>query len=98
MEALHLAKQILAIDPDEVEALYLQALCFLRGGRFEDAALALRRALALQPGVAALHLNLGVAMQAVGRLAEAEAAYREAARRAPNLAEAHWQLGGLHER
>jgi lipoprotein NlpI len=47
----------------------------------------------LRPDLPAAHNNLGTALAAQGKLAEAVAAYREAIRLKPNLPEAHTNLG-----
>jgi eukaryotic-like serine/threonine-protein kinase len=58
-----------------------------------------RAALALRPGTAAVHNNLGVALKERGRLDEAIAEYRKALAADPNLAPARVSLGGaLKER
>lgn len=44
---------------------------------------------------AADHSNLGVVLRVVGRLGDAEAAYRTAIRQAPSFAAAHYNLGNL---
>ncbi|MFN4176974.1 tetratricopeptide repeat protein [Phenylobacterium sp.] len=57
-----------------------QSAAALRAGRHEEAVRLLRELVALDPGDWAGHTNLGVALRAVGRIAEAVAAH-EAARR-----------------
>lgn len=52
-----------------------------------------RRALAVQPALATIRVNLGRFLQAQGRLGEAEAEYAAAASEMPWLAEAHFNLG-----
>jgi len=52
----------------------------------------LRRAIELLPGEYTYHLLLGDILEAEGNRAEAEAAYREAQRLAPNYLEVHWRL------
>jgi hypothetical protein len=60
-----------------------------------EAELHLRRAIALRPQMAVAYYNLGIALQAQRRYAEAEAAYREYTRRAPNVPEGAAALGLL---
>jgi len=50
---------------------------------WQEAEYRLRQALALDPADARLHNNLGVALEAQGKLAEAHAAYKEAVRLDP---------------
>jgi serine/threonine protein kinase/Flp pilus assembly protein TadD len=54
-----------------------------------------RAALAARPQSPGAHLNLGNALQARGRLAQAEAEFREALRLAPDYSGAHYNLGGV---
>ena len=63
--------------------------------RPEEAVRHLTAALAIRPGNLGCLINLGQALQSWGKLAEAEAAYREAIRLQPNLATAHHRLGGV---
>jgi protein O-GlcNAc transferase len=73
--------------------------CFQRGseaaqrGELAEAIALLGRAVALEPGHAAAHHNLGSAYRDRGELPAALAAYREAARLAPEFAEAHYGVG-----
>jgi tetratricopeptide (TPR) repeat protein len=58
---------------------------------FEKAGAASRRALSLMPGSGPMYFNLGVVCRRLGNLAEAEAAFREAARLTPTAVE--YQVG-----
>jgi serine/threonine protein kinase/Tfp pilus assembly protein PilF len=71
-------------------AFYLMQL---RPARAAEAVGFYRAALALRPESPAVHLNLGAALQAQGKLAEAAAEFREAFRLEPNYAQAHGGLG-----
>ncbi|MDX1433390.1 MAG: tetratricopeptide repeat protein, partial [Gammaproteobacteria bacterium] len=59
----------------------------------DEAVVAYRRALELDPGFAAAAANLGAALRLQGKAAEAIAAYRRAVAANPNLAELHYNLG-----
>ncbi|MGE5509454.1 MAG: tetratricopeptide repeat protein, partial [Chitinophagales bacterium] len=59
----------------------------------EQAALLFRRAAELSPGLAQAHYNLGLALQRLGRYAEAVGAYAQAAALAPDQAIVHANLG-----
>ena len=87
-------EQILKLAPDQVDALHIMGLAALQTGRNERAADLLGRAIA---GIAAppaiLYLRLGVALQNMARLPEAIAAYQQAARQQPELAEVHNNMG-----
>ncbi|HET9480912.1 MAG TPA: tetratricopeptide repeat protein [Candidatus Polarisedimenticolia bacterium] len=67
-------------------------------GRHREAEAEYRRALAIAPGHARTHYNLGTLLEATGRQAEAIASYAEAARLDPSYAEAHHNLGVLLEK
>jgi tetratricopeptide (TPR) repeat protein len=62
-------------------------------GLFAESEECCRRAVTLQPGLAAAQQALGAALQCRGRMEEALAAYRTAIRLDPALAEAHYLLG-----
>ncbi|MEZ5966784.1 MAG: serine/threonine-protein kinase [Planctomycetota bacterium] len=62
----------------------LGAACILLG-RYDDAIVPLEEAIALRPGRHGPHQNLGIALQRVGRLEEAEQHFAEAARLRPWL-------------
>jgi predicted TPR repeat methyltransferase len=66
-------------------------------GRPIDALAALDRTVALQPDNARAHNNRGSALQLLGRLWEAEAAFRRALELAPNLELPYINLGKLYE-
>jgi Flp pilus assembly protein TadD len=81
-EALREFRRVLELRPSDGRAPLFLGLIAIRQARWEEAALALRQAAeAGVPRPAALH-NLGFALEQVGRLDEAEAAYGEAAARA----------------
>ncbi len=65
----------------------------LRENRLDEAAWHFAEAVRHQPGLAAMHAQLGGALSRLGRAEEAIAAYREALRLRPNLAEARMNLG-----
>lgn len=67
----------------------------LRAGRLELALAACRRALALQPGNADLHVLLGNALAEAGRLNEAVASYRAALAISPDHAGVICNLGNV---
>jgi len=63
--------------------------------RLPEAIAEMKTALRLKPDLAAVHVNLGNALDAEGRTKEAIAEYEEALRLKPDLAEAHNNLGNL---
>src|SRR5262249_11503331 len=64
----------------------------------EEAFAHLEKAAYIAPKEADYQLDYGRALEASGRLAEAEAAYREAVRLSPNLPRVHFALGRLLQR
>jgi tetratricopeptide (TPR) repeat protein len=95
-EAEPIYRQILAQDPNHAQAVYGLGLIALHV-RHPDSINWLRRAAALQPGFAAVHNNLGNALQTQGKLEEAVASYRTALSLVPDFPEACNNLGNaLH--
>jgi tetratricopeptide (TPR) repeat protein len=81
-EALREFRRVTDLRPADARAPLLLGLIAIRQARWEDAATALRQAaMAGVPKPAVLH-NLGFALEQLGRLDEAEAAYGDAASRA----------------
>ena len=83
--------------PDHPDVLHLLGVLALRRGdpgrAAELIATAVGRAEALGQRRAEFHLNLGSALRALGRSADALVAYRQAVRAAPMMPEAHNNLG-----
>lgn len=95
-EALQRIDALVRLAPNHAEAWNLAGVvCHVRRD-FDAAARYFQRALALGAGAGVL-VNLGFALQKLGRDDEAGQAYREAARRDPALALAWQKLGGLQE-
>jgi Flp pilus assembly protein TadD len=86
--------QVLAIEPNHVHALHLLGVIAHQAGRDHLAVDYIGRAIAADPGIAEAHNNLGLALQGLGRLTEAEASFREALRLKPN-ADAYSNLGNV---
>ncbi len=87
----------------DVATLSQRALECHRGGRLDEAIAAYRHLLERPEAAeqrALIQFNLGTALQALGRWAEAEAAYRAAVERRPDLVEAHFNLAlvGVRQR
>lgn len=82
------------VDQQAVQ-LHLLARGLRIAGRHAEAADHYRKAIRLQPRVAAHHVGLGMALRAAGRANEALAAYRRAAELDPAVAEVHHNLGNL---
>jgi len=96
-EALREFRRVLDLRPTDHGAPLFLGLIAIRQARWEEAADALRRAAeAGVPRPAALH-NLGFALEQLGRLDEAEAAYGDAASRAKDDARIMlgWSIAAL---
>jgi predicted O-linked N-acetylglucosamine transferase (SPINDLY family) len=92
-EAESLYRQILAQWPDHADALHLLGLVALQTGHYEPAIELIGRAIAIAPGMATFHCNLGEAYRRAGQTARAIASFRRAIELAPGLTEAHCNLG-----
>jgi predicted O-linked N-acetylglucosamine transferase (SPINDLY family) len=91
-QAEQLYHQVLAVNPDNVDALHLLAAIAGQTGRESLAVDYLRAVLRLQPGMAAAHNNLGNALAAQKKFVEAIASLQEAVRLRPDDAMAHNNL------
>ncbi len=98
-EAEALARRVVEARPEQPDALHILGVASARAGRPDAAVALLERAVAAGGGAGnpAYHLNLGAALQAVGRAEDAVAAFRRARELAPDFAQAHFSLGAaLH--
>lgn len=75
---------VLAVDPDNAEALELASVCSIQTLRYADAVPLLERIVASGRARAPTHYNLGVALSEIGRTDEAIASYLRALELAPN--------------
>src|SRR5436190_341231 len=86
-------RQILAVDPNQVDALHLLGVIALQMGKHELAIQHISRAIELNGTESVFHNNLGNAFKAHGKLDEAVACFRRALDLTPDYAEAHSNLG-----
>jgi tetratricopeptide (TPR) repeat protein len=75
---------VVELRPEDGRAHFFLGLVALRQGRWGDAVDALRHSAEQSGGAAAVLHNLGISLEHMGRLAEAEAAFAAAAQRAPH--------------
>jgi protein O-GlcNAc transferase len=75
------------------EAINTQGVDFISRGMLNEATACFRKAMELDPNLAAAHSNLGAALKRQGRLDEAVFHLRQALRLRPDLAEVHNNLG-----
>lgn len=92
-EAEDLYRRILAVEPDNAQALALLAALAQQGGRLDVAVELNTRALAVRPDLADAHNNLGRCLHDLGRLDEAVTSYRKAIASKPGFALALTNLG-----
>jgi protein O-GlcNAc transferase len=92
-DAERLYQQLLAIDPGNARALHLRGVLAYQQSRNEAAVDLIGRAIAQNGAEPSFHSNLGLALQACGRLEEAVAAYGRALALDPTLADGHYNLG-----
>lgn len=94
-QALRGYDQVLAIDPDNVDALHLRGVIAQQQGRADESIRLISRAILLNPRIASFYSNLGNAHRDLGRMTDAEAAYRSALRIDPNYVDAMINLAAL---
>src|SRR5262249_16945769 len=86
-------QQILAVEPNEPDALHLLGVTKLLTGRFEVAAAHIGRVIDLKPDWAEAHSNLGAVLHYQGKPDEAIAWYYRAVQLKPDYADAYANLG-----
>jgi predicted O-linked N-acetylglucosamine transferase (SPINDLY family) len=90
--AVQLYQDILARQPEHVEALSNQGLALQKLQRHEEALACLVQAVRLRPKHANSHLNLGLTYHSLGRRDEARAAYLQVLALEPGHLQAHFNL------
>jgi tetratricopeptide (TPR) repeat protein len=86
-------RQILAQQPNHVQALHLLGTLAGQTGRFDTAVELIREAIRLKPDSADAHYNLSLALRNIGQFDEAVAASRRAIGLKPNFTDAYINLG-----
>src|SRR5438094_6050784 len=71
-------REVLRLDPAQVDAHHLLGVVLFETGRTEEALASLEQALRLNPGFAEAHYNLGRALAELGRANGAITSYRKA--------------------
>jgi len=92
-EAEDLYRQVLAVDPNHVDALHMLGVLAYQAGKAEAAVDLIGRAIALQGANASFHNNIGEAFRYLGRLDEAVAHLTKATELDPDGAEGYMNLG-----
>ena len=94
-EAEGLYRQVLAVDPNHVDALHMLGVLAYQAGRPEAAVDLIGRAIGLYGENASFHNNIGEALRYLGRLDEAGAHFTKATELDPSAAESHMNLGNV---
>ena len=103
-EAEAIYRQILALEPNNVDALHLLGLMAHQHGRHQAAIDSISRAIALHPGIPEHHINIASAHRALGQLPQAVEHLRAAIKLRPTnvlanhvLAVSLYEMGQLDE-
>ncbi len=94
-DAERIYRQVLAADPQQVDALHLLGVVAHQVNRHDVAAGFIQKAIALNPREADFHNSLGNAFKGLGRMDEARACHEKAIALRPQLWEGHCNLGNL---
>ncbi|HMD54743.1 MAG TPA: tetratricopeptide repeat protein, partial [Phycisphaerae bacterium] len=92
-EAEAIYQQILIRMPNSPNALHLMGVIAGQTGKPEAGVELIKRAISLRPQEAGYYINLGIALQALGRSGEAIAAYFAAIKLRPDFPQAYCNLG-----
>src|SRR5438094_10193604 len=92
-EAERLYRKVLEQNPSDVDGLRYLGLLLVQTGRGEQAIDLLKRSIMRNGRIANTHNTLGEALRSVGKMSEAEAAYRDAVRIDPKSPEPWNNLG-----
>jgi Flp pilus assembly protein TadD len=96
-EAEQLYRQILQINPQQVDAWHLLGVIAYQSGNTAQAIALYRQALIVNSDLPQIHSNLAVALKAQGLLAEAITHYQKAINLQPNSAQFHYNLALVYQ-
>src|SRR5579872_5061300 len=82
--------QALKAEPDHFDALHMLGILRCQQGRFTEALTLIGSARNKNPGFPPVHLNYGLALDALKRREDALASFEAALKLAPDYAEAHY--------
>ncbi len=94
-EAEKAFSQVLAEEPDNVDALHLLGVLAMQTGRFAYAVDLIGKVVVISPGFASAHNNLGNGLRELNRLDEALASFDKAVALQPGYAQAHSNRGNV---
>jgi tetratricopeptide (TPR) repeat protein len=102
-DAIGTYHRVLALCPDQFEALHYLGVALVQSGRCQEALMLLAKALKINPVSGVVHNHYGNVLASLGRHQEAIASYDQAIPCDPNLADSHYNRGvaltslGQHE-
>ena len=97
-EAEQLYQEILALQPDDINALHFLGVVYHRLKDYDRAVSLINKALLLRPDYFDAQNNLGIILQETGRFDEAIAAYEKALQIRPDSYQIHFNLGTLFDK
>jgi len=92
-QAEHICREILATQPDNIDALHFLGIIQYQLGHYDAAIEHFEKALQLNPEDAGAYYNRGLALKEKGHLDEAIASYQKAIHLNPHSAHAHYNVG-----
>lgn len=92
-QAKQIYEGILESQPDNFDALQLLGVLASQTKNYEASVALIAKAIAINPGQATVHSNLGFALKSLGRYAESIDSYLNAIRLKPDFADAHLHCG-----
>jgi tetratricopeptide (TPR) repeat protein len=92
-DAKELYERILEAQPENYDALQLLGVLGSETKNYEASVALIAKAIAINPGQATVHSNLGFALKALGRFAESVQSYLNAIHLKPDFADAHLHCG-----
>src|SRR5436190_666546 len=92
-----ICRQVLAHDPEQIDALHFLGIVMHQTGRNDLAVHYFSRAIDLNEKEPAFHSNLGTVYRALGQLENAMICFKRAVELNPDFAEAYCSLGTLHQ-
>jgi tetratricopeptide (TPR) repeat protein len=95
LEAEKIFKDILGVQPDDIDALYFLAEISYRLGNYDSAVQHIKNALLHDPTNAGAYSNLGFILQSIGKFDEAVQCYQKAIELSPDLPDVYINLGNV---
>lgn len=92
-QAETLYREVIALDPENVDANHLLGVIAYQSGKNDVAVQLMQKALQANPDHAEAHNNLGLVYQALSQLEAAIASHRKAIALNPGFPQAHYNLG-----